>query len=338
MKSFFHPSLVNDRFDDPSVYVDIPWEHRAVLFDLGLNYHLPPKKLRKVTDVLVSHAHMDHFIGFDHLLRLRLPHDRPLRLFGPEGITTRVASKLAGYTWNVVDTYPFALEVIEIVPDGLRHTRMVARDGFAAIPAGERPDGSDVKTVFRDGLITIRATLLDHKIPCAAYSLTERLRVNVNRDALDRAGLPRGDWLRHLKEKIRAGEPDESEIDVPGHDKLRLGELRQAIVSVNPGQKIAYVVDTAFNEENTRRILELAEEADIFFCEAPFLDRDADRATSTHHLTARQAGWLARRAGTKRLEVFHFSPRYEREPEALLQEAITEFQGEDAQADVVRSG
>ena len=115
MKSFFHPRLVNDRFDDPSVFVEIPWEHRAVLLDLGLNYHLPPKKLLKVTDALVSHAHMDHFIGFDHLLRLRLPHDRPLRLFGPDGITTRVASKLAGYTWNVVDSYPFSLEVIEIV-------------------------------------------------------------------------------------------------------------------------------------------------------------------------------------------------------------------------------
>ncbi|HEX9726436.1 MAG TPA: ribonuclease Z [Vicinamibacteria bacterium] len=337
MKSFFHPRLVNDRFDDPSVYVDIPWEHRAVLFDLGLNYHLPPKKLLKVTDALVTHAHMDHFIGFDHLLRLRLPHDRPLRLYGPDGITARVASKLAGYTWNVVDSYPFSLEVIEIVSDRLKHTRMDARDGFVAKPAGERGDGSDVKTVFRDELITVRAALLDHKIPCAAYSMTERLHVNINRDALDRAGLPRGEWLRCLKEKIRAGEPDESEIEVSGGRRLRLGELRHAVVSVNPGQKMVYVVDTAFNEENTRRILDLAEEADIFFCEAPFLDRDADRAKSTHHLTARQAGWLARRARVKRLEVFHFSPRYEREPEALLKEALEAFEGEDTPRGLVRT-
>jgi ribonuclease Z len=335
MKSFFHPRLVNDRFDDPSVFVDIPWEHRAVLLDLGLNYHLPPKKLLKVTDALVSHAHMDHFIGFDHLLRLRLPHDRPLRLFGPEGITTRVASKLAGYTWNVVDSYPFSLEVVEILSDRLKHTRMSARDGFVAMPVGDRADDSEVKTVFRDELITVRATLLDHKIPCAAYSLTERLRVNINRDALDRAGLPRGDWLRCLKEKIRAGEPDESEIEVAGRGRLRLGELRHAIVSVNPGQKIAYVVDTVFNEESRRRILELAKEADVFFCEAPFLDRDADRAKNTHHLTARQAGWLARQAAAKRLEVFHFSPRYEREPEALYQEAVQAFHGEEAHPELL---
>ena len=325
MKSIFHASLVNDRTGDPSVYVDIPWEHRAVLFDLGLNYHLAPRKLLKITDVLVSHAHMDHFIGFDHLLRLRLPHDRPLRLFGPDGITTRVASKLAGYTWNVVDGYPFWLQVIEIVSDHLKCTRMSTQDGFVPRPAGEQADDSDVKTVFRDELITVRATLLDHKIPCVAYSLSERLHVNINRDALDRAGLPRGGWLRSLKEKIRAGESDASEIEVPGHGRVRLAELRHAVASVSPGQKIAYVVDTAFNTENIHRILNLADEADIFFCEAPFLDRDAERAKNTHHLTARQAGWLARRAAAKRLEVLHFSPRYEREPEALYREAMEAF-------------
>ena len=76
MGSVFQASLVNDPFDDPSVYVDIPWERRALLFDLGANYHLPPRKLLKVTDVFVSHAHMDHFIGFDHLLRVRLARER----------------------------------------------------------------------------------------------------------------------------------------------------------------------------------------------------------------------------------------------------------------------
>jgi len=79
----------------------------------------------------------------------------------------------------------------------------------------------------------------------------------------------------------------------------------------------------------------LAEEADVFFCEARFLDRDADRAKSTHHLTARQAGWLARRANVKRLEVFHFSPRYEREPEALHQEAVQAFQGEEVHPEML---
>lgn len=328
MRSFFHASLVNDRFDDPSVFVDIPWERRAVLFDLGLNYHLPPKKLLKVTDVFVSHAHMDHFIGFDHLLRLRLPHDRPLRLYGPADIAARVTSKLGGYTWNLIDDYPFSLEVVEIVPEGLRSTRMRAHNRFASEAGEERSDAADLKTIYRDDLITVRATLLDHKIPSVAYSLSERLRVNINRDALDRAGLPRGEWLRALKEKIRAGERNESEIDVPGQGRVTLGELRRAVVSVQPGQKIAYVVDTAFHEENTRRILELAREADIFFCEAPFLEQDVARAENTYHLTARQAGSLARQAGIKRLEVFHFSPRYEREPDLLLDEANEAFQGE----------
>jgi ribonuclease Z len=74
--------------------------------------------------------------------------------------------------------------------------------------------------------------------------------------------------------------------------------------------------------------LTLAFDADIFFCGAPFLERDADRARETRHLTARQAGWLARQARAKRLEVFHFSPRYEGEPESLIREAEEAYRGE----------
>jgi ribonuclease Z len=218
---------------------------------------------------------------------------------------------------------------------------MAAQDYFEPEALSEVPISEPVSTmppivpilpILSDELITVRATLLDHKIPCVAYALSEWLHVNINRDALDKAELPRGDWLRTLKEKIRTGESDENLVEVPGRGSFSLGELRQTVVSVSPGQKIAYVVDAAFQADNVRRIVELARDADILFCEAPFLERDAARARDTHHLTARQAGWLARKAGAKRLEVFHFSPRYEREPDALLEEAMEAFRGESEPA------
>lgn len=327
MKSVFQASLVNDPFEDPSVYVDIPWERRALLFDLGANYHLAPRKLLKVSDAFVSHAHMDHFIGFDHLLRVRLARERPLRLYGPPGIVDRVRGKLGGYTWNLVDDYPFALEVVEIQNDRLLRTRMAARDSFRPELLAEEKVEGPLSTILKDDLLTVSSTLLDHKVPCAAYALSERLHVNINRDALEKAALPTGSWLRTLKAKIRAGDGDDSEVEIPGVGRRSLGELRSAVVSVRAGQKIAYVVDSAFHPENVRRIIELARDADLLFCEAPFLKRDAERARSTSHLTAQQAGWLARQARAKRLQVFHFSPRYEHERLALFQEAIEAFQG-----------
>jgi len=89
-----------------------------------------------------------------------------------------------------------------------------------------------------------------------------------------------------------------------------------------------YVVDILFNEHNVARVVELASDADVFFCESLFLDADRDQALKRHHLTARQAGTLARLARAKRLEVFHFSPRYDGMAERLYAEATAAFNGE----------
>jgi ribonuclease Z len=66
---------------------------------------LAPRKLLRVTDVLVSHAHMDHWSGFDHFLRLSLGRERSVRLFGPPGIAAQVGHKLRAYTWNLLEGY-----------------------------------------------------------------------------------------------------------------------------------------------------------------------------------------------------------------------------------------
>ena len=44
-----------------------------------------------------------------------------------------------------------------------------------------------------------------------------------------------------------------------------------------------------------------------------------------YHLTATQAGTIARMAQVKRFVPFHFSLRYEKEPNRLLQEALEVF-------------
>jgi ribonuclease Z len=326
VKSIFHPSLVNDPFEDPSVYVDIPWERRGLLFDLGANYHLPTRKLLKVSDVFVSHTHIDHFIGFDHLLRQRLARDRPLRLFGPSGITDRVTGKLSGYTWNLVQGYPFVIDVVEFGNTRLTRTRLESGKGFEPhLEEESRVRGYPLR-ILEDNLFVAETTLLDHRIPCGAYAVSERLHVNIHRDALEKRGLPVGEWLRSLKERIRAGAPEDTPIGIPGHGSRPLGELSE-VVSLSPGQKIAYVVDVAFHQDNIDRIVALASKADLFFVGAHFLERDAARARETHHLTARQAGWLARRAGARRLAVFHFSPRYDGDSEALVREAEEAFSG-----------
>ena len=70
------------------------------------------------------------------------------------------------------------------------------------------------------------------------------------------------------------------------------------------------MTDVLHHEENARRIAALAADADLLFIECVFLDEDREHAARKCHLTARQAGAIARAARAKQVVPFHFSPRY----------------------------
>ena len=336
----FHASLVNEPFGDPGVYLELRYQRAALLFDLGDLHALPPRKLLKIGHVFISHTHMDHFIGFDQLLRVSLGRNSQIRLFGPPGIIRNVENRIGSYTWNLVHNYrsDFSLSVTEMAEDGsLRSRRYPCRTAFA-------PEGDD-REAGRDGLIAeerfffVRSVWLDHQTPSLAFRWEERRRINIKKSALEGMGLPPGPWLLTLKEMVLAGLPDgtpvrawwKGEGGLPVERQVSLGELRERVVLVTPGRRIAYVTDALFSERNAERIVELAAAAEILFIEAPFLERDRRQAGQKYHLTARQAGILARRAGVKRLQLFHFSPKYRGAGDRLRAEALAAFNGDKGQ-------
>jgi ribonuclease Z len=220
---------------------------------------------------------MDHFMGFDQLLRLFLAREATLRLYGPPGIADCVAGKLAGYTWNLTDEYAFVLEVTEIGARELTSWRFAARHRFAREALGAPRPFSGV--VFADPVVTIEAAALDHKIVSMAYALTERTHLNVRPDALAAAGLSPGPWLNALKQAVRTGASADTPIEVAPGMRRPLGALKDELLTVTPGQKVAYVVDTLFSPSNVAAIVRLAAGADLFFCEAPFLEEDLEQAS-----------------------------------------------------------
>ena len=325
-KSSLRPRLLNGQTGDPALLVSLRWQGRALLIDLGRIDRTPGSVLLPIEAVFVSHAHMDHFMGFDQLLRLFLAREGTLRLFGPLGIADCVQGKLAGYTWNLTDEYAFTLDVTEIDGAEMHCWRFTARRRFAREPLGTTPFSG---VCFEDAVLRVEAAPLDHKIVSLGYAVTERTHLNVRPEALAAAGLRPGPWLNVLKAAVRSGADPDLEIEVAAGDRRPLGALRDDLLIVTPGQKIAYVVDTLFSPSNAARIVRLARGADVFFCESPFLDADLDQASKRYHLTARQAGALARASGVSRLQVFHFSPRYEGRYGELVTEALAEFAGHE---------
>jgi len=328
MKPTFQMQLVNGPWGDPALLVRIRWARRALLFDLGSIATVPSGDLLRVSEVFVSHTHLDHFVGFDHLLRTVLGRDRILSLFGPPGIIGNVEGKLRGYTWNLVEGYPLCLEVFEVDPDSIRGARFACREAFRRRDLAARPFTGEL---WDEPGFRIRATHLDHQIPCLAFAIEEPFHINIDKERLAGLDLPVGPWLSELKAKIRAGVGDETQIPVrwpAGRtESFSLGELKGAIISVTPGQKMAYVTDALYSPENVARIVTLAKGADALYCEAAYLDRDASLAAERFHLTARQAGLIARQAEVRRLVLFHFSPRYQGETEAFHREAREAFGG-----------
>jgi len=326
MPSTFLPRLVNDPFDDPGVFV--PWTHarRALLFDLGEIGALSGRDILKISHVFVSHTHMDHFCGFDRLLRTMLGRHKQVHLFGPERFLENVEGKLASYTWNLVDHYTqsLTLTATEVRADRMIRRSYRCRDGFAA--------SNPLHTQAFDGVLVqedafaVKAAILDHGTPCLGFCLEERYHVNIIKDKVGALGLTVGPWINRFKAALYAGQDPDTVFD-PGTGQIfALGELAGFIARVTQGQKIAYVTDVAFTPDNITRIVALAADSDQLFVEAAFLDAERDIALKKCHLTAAQSGQLAARARARQVTLFHFSPRYSGQAPRFQAEARDAYQ------------
>ena len=336
MKPTFHAKLVNDVFGDPGLLLEFFFEKRALLFDLGDIAALPNATLLKVTHVFVSHTHIDHFIGFDRLLRIVFGRGKTLTLYGPCNFIANVEGKLQGFTWNLVDRYSQAItiEVVEVHEDHLLRARFRAVDKFKKSDERKEPFSSGGALLEEPGF-TVCTAILEHRVPCLGFTLNEKFHVNINKDRLQAQGFSAGPWLNELKQSIHQDLPGDGLIGVPvkldGEKSVRqipLGKLKEDLALISRGQKISYVVDTVFNDTNNKRIIELVRGADVFFCESPFIAEEVERAQDRCHLTSRQAGTLARQAGVKQLTTFHFSPKHTFRKKQLYQEAQAAFRGE----------
>jgi len=218
------------------------------------------------------------------------------------------------------------LDVCEIGTDGrgLR-TRFSSRSNFARESDTQFDRMNDV--LHDEATFRVRARFVDHDVPCLAYAVEEKAHVNVAKDRLATLGVSTGPWLRELKHAVLTGAPETTPIDVQWRDRAGqhmmtrpVSELRHLVLDVVPGQRIGYVTDLRYTDANVEALFGLLAGVDLLFIESVFLDEDAEHAARKNHLTARNAGEIARRIGAKAVVPFHFSPRYQERPADVIAE------------------
>ena len=116
--------------------------------------------------------------------------------------------------------------------------------------------------------------------------------------------------------RLQRGEIVKTASDRSVHPSEVLGPARK-------GRHVAFVVDT----RPAPGVYTLCKEVDLAFLEGMFLAEHAEHAEQKGHMTAVEAGVVARESRVARAVLTHISPRYENEGlKQLEDEALKEFQ------------
>jgi ribonuclease Z len=142
----------------------------------------------------------------------------------------------------------------------------------------------------------VRAFPLEHTKTCVGYTLEELDRPGeFNPDQALALQVPRGP----LWGKLQHGEKVLNSEGVEISPEQVVGKARS-------GRKFSYVTDTMYIPSIAKEV----KGSDLLICEGMFADDCADQATEKKHMTARQAGTIARDAEVKNMGLIHYSPRY----------------------------
>lgn len=160
------------------------------------------------------------------------------------------------------------------------------------------------KIFFETNNFYLESETMVHGIPCSAYSFIEKGQIRIDKNKLKKTRLPPGPFLKKLKE---------------GKDIIYKGKkyLAKHLTFKKGDKKISFVYDTSFN----KKIVPFVKNSDLLICEATFDSELEDMAKKKKHLTAGQAGKIAKESKSKKLILTHISERYSKDVSKLLKDA-----------------
>ncbi|MGE4317940.1 MAG: ribonuclease Z [Deferribacterales bacterium] len=316
MKCNFDIKQVNSPFEDTAFLVRNTYKTESMLFDCGRIGALSNSEVLSISEIFISHTHIDHFYGFDRILRGTLLSGKKFRVFGPPGIIKNVRGKIDSYTWNLIKSYPVSYEVIEL-NDSKKEYRTAS---FSAFDGFDQVDGSILHDdiLLGDGF-RLDFELFDHRVPSVGYRVTEKEMVAVNKTALTDSGYVSGKWLGELKNRILSDDMDsliEAEMK-DGVKEVKVSQAASAFIEYVRPQSVTFITDIAPSLENCRKAVQLAKDTDVLLIEGVFLKEDVAHANRKKHLTLDLSKYIFRESGAKKARFFHFAPRYDADRRAF---------------------
>ena len=268
-------------------------EGELFLFDCGEGSQISLRRLnlrwKKISAIFVTHSHADHVTGLPGMLMLSAQVDRDEPLY--------------------IYGPPRVTEYVET------NRRILEMYINYEIITKEIDDPSKPSVLYEGDGFHIRSFPARHTRTCVGYSLIEDARSGVfHPERAISAGVPRGPmWAR-----LQQGE------SVTLNDGT-IVEPHQVLGRPRPGRKVTFLTDSVVApglEDEVR-------DSDLLICEGMFDESLRESAESKKHMTARDAGALAARAGgVEKMGLIHYSPRYtDRDLKILLKEAKAEFSG-----------
>ena len=322
--------FVNDAQKYPALYIQSKQKGSSYLFDIGDIYNLENRYLVKIKYLFISHTHMDHFIGFNSLVRIGVPLIKPLNIFGPKDIHLHIRSSLLSFRWNLLNSDQIRFKVYEIQDSGVKVYDITNTNDF--VPTVSKDSIEPPKTFYNPMLPSpahfiqtldngghIQAVVLDHGIESIAYMYQSPTQFKVCKEAMNDLSLTPGSWILDLKDKVLNNRLDDFiYVDVKGESKqFKVDFLYKEILSIKESKTFSYLTDFYFTESNIQRVKLLSEDSDTMFSESSFMDADYKKAFYKKHLTTKQLALLAAYCNVSNIKCFHISRSYKDKNEVI---------------------
>ncbi|MFT5619209.1 MAG: ribonuclease Z [Arenicella sp.] len=307
----FFPQLKSLPNEDISILFTLDNHSDSYLCECGEASGLSVKDCQNVRAIFISHTHIDHFIGFDKVLRHQLGIGKRVIICGPKGIAKQVQAKVKSYLWNLATPDAITYEIREIITTSQIETYEIQPPTWEL-----KRLGTETK-LYENERFSVDFAILDHKTDSIAYHFKEQDSVNIN---LGNGNFRGGKWINELKQAYDNGE-SERQIKIDGTNHLASALFH--LLEVKKGDSLGVIMDHGATESNHSVIKTHFANSNQVFIESFYKLEDKEKAEKKAHSYSSASGKIMQECHVENAIPVHFSRKYNEEDIQIL---IGEFE------------